>query len=115
MSLCFVFIRIYFKNDHDKLDALEMLSTKAFQDLLEGDDDFAPNYPTLTKASVPVYYRILHEELIELVKQRCVNKRDEVGVEPYRTLLLIFSALHRVVAFFCGRVTKSSCCCGASR
>ncbi|KAK3612016.1 hypothetical protein CHS0354_021690 [Potamilus streckersoni] len=80
-------IKTYIVYSENPLVAMETIATKGIPELLEADKDKnagSITYPTMTKASFPVYYRVMFSELLESIKSIQPTKQSdsrEVGVD----------------------------------
>ncbi|XP_052284224.1 Fanconi anemia group D2 protein-like isoform X1 [Dreissena polymorpha] len=62
-------IKIYITQSEDPLSTIETIATKGIPELLEADKNgYSASFPTLTRSSYPVYYRVLFTELLDAVK-----------------------------------------------
>ena len=73
-----IYCRTYLSRAEDVLAAAETIATKGIPELIETDKNGCSNtFPTLTKASFPVYYRVVFVELVNCVKGINVGKQSD--------------------------------------
>ncbi|KAL5014959.1 hypothetical protein ScPMuIL_009229, partial [Solemya velum] len=70
-----VILKAFLEYSKDPLTAAEALATKGIPELLGTDKQGCSNtYPTLTRSSYSVYYRLMFSELVDSIKGICVPK-----------------------------------------
>ncbi|KAI0237247.1 Fanconi anemia group D2 protein [Lamellibrachia satsuma] len=104
-------LKLYLNNSDDVLGSLEKLTAVGVPELLEETDKNAHSttYPTLTKNSYPVFYRVMLHELVATVKMFPPDRQtdtEEVQVEKllqWNLSVRIFHILVNLIKVFDAR------------
>ncbi|XP_053376879.1 Fanconi anemia group D2 protein-like [Mercenaria mercenaria] len=111
-----IIIKSFIVNSEDPLTAIEPIATKAVQELLETDKNgCSATFPTMSRSSYTVYYRVLFSELIEAAKNIPPVKQSDL-LDTWMDRLLrwsvavrIFHILVNLVKTFDGRGNLGTC------
>ncbi|KAL4226050.1 Fanconi anemia group D2 protein [Mactra antiquata] len=111
-----IIVKSFIIYSEDPLDAIETIATKAIPELLETDKNgCSASYPTMSRSSYSVYYRVLYSELIEAVKSIPPTKQtDHLDAWMERFLrwnvaVRILQMLMNLIKTFDGRGNLGTC------